>query len=359
MTRVRAAIACTLLAVIGGTWLAESPALAAQQFDQQIVNGIEIVHVRGPIYMLIGAGGNVTVSAGPDGTVVVDTGTASRSGALLDAIRAVQRQAAVRDTPLGFGSENRSELQAIRAPAAPPKPIRFVINTSGDADHAGGNEAVAGAGRTITGGNVAGDLSTATQAAQIVAHEEVLLGMAKREPPAPVRAQPTDTYFTPYFKLGMHFNGEGIQLVHQPAAHSGGDSLVWFRGSDVIATGDVFVLDAYPRIADGGSINGIVDALNNILDLAYAEFRLEGGTVIVPGHGRLSDSSDVAYYRDMVTTIRDRVQQMVEKGATLEQVKAARPTLDYDTRFGSTTGSWTTDMFVTAVYRSLAEGQKR
>jgi cyclase len=344
-----------LAAALAMPWMQAWPAAQAKpQFEQQIVNGIEIVHVRGPVYMLAGGGANVVVSVGRDGTLVVDSGAADKSTALLAAIRTLQRQLAPREAPLGFGSETRSELQAVRAPAAPPKPIRFVINTSGSADHVGGNTAIAAAGRTITGGNVAGDLSTATQAAQIIAHENVLLGMAKREPPAPVSAQPTDTYFTPYFKLGMHFNGEGIQLIHQPAAHADGDSLVWFRGSDVIATGDVFVMDAYPRIEEGGSINGIVDSLNNILDLAYAEFRLEGGTLIVPGHGRLSDSSDVAYYRDMLTTIRDRVRQMVEKGATLEQVTAAKPTLDYDPRFGSTSGPWTTDMFVAAVYRSLA-----
>lgn len=330
-----------------------------QRFEQQIVGGIEIVHVRGPVYMMIGAGGNVTVSVGPDGTLVVDSGAADRSEALLNALLTLQQQLTVRDTPLGFGSENRSELQATRAPAAPPKPIRFLINTSGAPDHAGGNQAIAAAGRTITGGNVAGDLSTATQGAQIVAHENVLLRMAKREPPAPVRAQPTDTYFTPSFKLGMHFNGEGVQVIHQPAAQTDGDSLVWFRGSDVIATGDVFAMDAYPRIDldAGGTINGVVEGLNDVLDLAYAEFRLEGGTLIIPGHGRLSDSSDVAYYRDMVTTIRDRVQHLIEKGATLDEVKAARPTLDYDPRFGAASGAWTTEMFVTAVYRSLSAGK--
>lgn len=331
-----------------------------QRFEEQIVGGLEIVHVRGPVYMLLGAGGNVTVSVGPDGTLVVDSGAADRSQPLLTVIRTLQERLTQRETPLGFGSENRSELQATRAPASPPKPIRFVINTSGAPEHAGGNQAIAAAGNTITGGNVAGDLSTATQGAQIIAHENVLLRMARREPPAPVRAQPTDTYFTPSFKLGMHFNGEGVQLIHQPAARGDGDSLVWFRGSDVIATGDVFAMDGYPRLDldEGGTINGVVEALNDILDLAYAEFRLEGGTLIVPGHGRLSDSSDVAYYRDMVTTIRDRVQHLVDKGATLDEVRAARPTLDYDPRFGSETGAWTTDMFVTAVYRSLG-GESR
>jgi glyoxylase-like metal-dependent hydrolase (beta-lactamase superfamily II) len=129
----------------------------------------------------------------------------------------------------------------------------------------------------------------------------------------------------------------------------------------VIATGDLFVTDAYPRIDldAGGSINGVIAGLNAILDLAFPEFRLEGGTLIVPGHGRLSDSSDVAYYRDMLTAIRDRVRHLVEKGATLEQVKETKPTLDYDPRFGASSGSWTTDMFVTAVYRSLVEDRSR
>jgi cyclase len=131
---------------------------------------------------------------------------------------------------------------------------------------------------------------------------------------------------------------------------------VWFRGSDVISTGDLFLTTGYPviELADGGSINGLVDSLNRILDLAFPEFRTEGGTMIVPGHGRLSDSADVAYYRDMVTVIRDRVQDMIKKGMTLEQVKAAAPTKDYDPRYGADTGSWTTATFVEAVYRSLA-----
>ena len=356
MTRASVAAAMVCLTVAAG-----SPPLRAQRYYQTKVEGIEILHVRGPIYMLIGAGGNVTVSVGADGTLVVDTGTADMSDELLAAIRHLQQQPAPRPPAPGFGSETRSEFQALRAPPAPPKPIRFIVNTHVHADHVGGNATIASAGRTITGGNVAGDLSNAMQAASILAHESVLHALSKREPPLPFHALPTDTYFTPYFKLGSHFNGEGVQLIHMPRSHTGGDTLVWFRGSDVIATGDLFVMDAYPRIDldAGGSINGVVSGLNAILDLAFPEFRLEGGTLIVPGHGRLSDSSDVAYYRDMVTTIRDRVQGLIAKGATLEQVKASKPTLDYDTRFGATSGAWTTDMFVTAVYRSLMEGRSK
>jgi cyclase len=131
---------------------------------------------------------------------------------------------------------------------------------------------------------------------------------------------------------------------------------VYFRHNDILSTGDVFSTVGYPMIdlERGGSINGVVDALNRILDVAFPDFRLEGGTLVIPGHGRICDSADVAYYRDMVTIVRDRVQDMVKKGMTIEQVKAARPTRDYDPRYGSTSGSWTTDMFVEAAYRSLS-----
>jgi glyoxylase-like metal-dependent hydrolase (beta-lactamase superfamily II) len=177
-------------------------------------------------------------------------------------------------------------------------------------------------------------------------------------PQTPFRALPTDTYFGE--EKDLYFNGEGIQLLHQPVAHSDGDSVIFFRKSDVVVTGDIFLTTTYPviDIARGGSINGVVDALNRILDITIPKEKQEGGTMVIPGHGRLCDEADVVEYRDMLTIIRDRIQDMVRKGMSLEQVKAARPTTDYDGRYGRD-ASWTKDMFVEAVYRSLTQGKNK
>jgi hypothetical protein len=196
--------------------------------------------------------------------------------------------------------------------------------------------------------------------ASVIAHENVLNRMSApsgKEAPTPERAWPTDTYFDEFYKLPAYFNGEAVIVYHEPAANTDGDSIVFFRHSEVISAGDIFSTVSYPVIdvEEGGSIQGVINGLNHILDLAVAEYRAQGGTWIIPSRGRLSDTADVASYRNMVTMIRDRVQDMISKGMTLEQVKAARPTLDFDGRYGSNAGSWTTDMFVEAVYRSLKE----
>jgi glyoxylase-like metal-dependent hydrolase (beta-lactamase superfamily II) len=210
---------------------------------------------------------------------------------------------------------------------------------------------------TIAGGNVAGDLgAAASQGAQIIAHVNVLDRMSAptgQTPAAPQGAWPTDTFVGNEKKLW--FNNEGIEIIHIPNAHTDGDSLVYFRKSDVISTGDLFVTTTYPIIdvAAGGTINGYIEALNRIVDLIIPVYGQEGGTLVIPGHGRLCDFGDVLNYREMVTIIRDRVQDMIKKGMTLEQVKAAKPTLDYDPLYGSST-FWTTDRFVEAVYRTLA-----
>jgi cyclase len=288
-------------------------------------NQIHVLHVQGNVYMLVGPGGNTTVQAGDDGVLMVDTKTANVSADLLAAISQLSK-----------------------------KPIHYIVNTGADPDHTGGNEPLSKAGNTITGGNVLGNISDAGEGAAIVAHENVL----SRMPREPFRALPTDTFFTE--EKDLFFNGEAIQLLHQPAAHTDGDTIVFFRRSDVVSTGDIFLTTTYPVIdvAKGGSINGIVNALNRIIDITIPRDKQEGGTMVIPGHGRLCDEADVVEYRDMLTIIRDRIQDMIEKRMSLQQVKAAQPTLDYDARYGATSGPWTTDMFVDAAYRSLMQEKK-
>jgi cyclase len=351
--RTRLAWALVLLAVMA----------AGSVRAQQTADAIEVVQIKPHIFLLAGAGGNITLSVGKDGVLMVDSGTDADADRVLAAIRQIQREVDSRDaaieaaTRVKWGAETRSSLIAERDTRQPAKPIRFIVNTHYDPEHTGGNVKLRAAGRTLTGGTVAGDLGDATEGAAILAFETVLARMAKDEPGrpgTPARALPTDTYYVDKLKLSHFFNGEGVQLIHMPAAHSDGDSVVYFRGSDVIAAGDLFSTESYPVIdlQRGGSINGFIAALNEIIDLAQYEYRSEGGTVIVSGHGRIGDSADVAYYRDMTTIIRNRIQDMIRKGMTLEQVKAARPTFDYDPRYGDAPG-WTTDQFVEAVYRSL------
>ncbi len=281
---------------------------------------LHLLPVQGNVSLLVGAGGNITISAGDeDGILFVDAGA----------------------------DQTADRVVAMVRPMA-AKPIRFIINTSMDRDHTAGNAKIAAAGNEFTGGNVESE-----QQARIFAHESVLERMS-HDKSIPFGSMPSDTYRN-ILNLSHFFNGEGVQMIHVPHAHTDGDTIVYFRFSDVISAGDVFLTTGYPVIdlPNGGSMQGIIDALNRILQLAIPYFRTEGGTLIIPGHGRVCDSTEVAYYRDMLTIIRDRVLDMIQKGMTLEQVKKAHPTLDYDPRFGSSTGSWTTDMFVEAVYKSL------
>jgi cyclase len=292
---------------------------------------LHTLHVQGNVWMIVGDGGNVAVQVGEQGVLVVDTGLQQNAAKLLAAIRQIA------------GGDR--------------KVIRYVINTHMHADHIGGNQVIRKAGETIMGGNVARDDIRGQQGATVFAHENVELHEVEPDAQGKTVAKdlwPTETIAVDNYDF--YFNGEAIMMVHPHNAHTDGDFIVYFRKSDVIVAGDIYVNTTFPVIdvAHGGSINGLLDGLNDIIDIAVPADKQEGGTLIIPGHGRLADEADVVEYRDMSTIIRDRVQDLITKGRTLEQVRAAKPTFDYDGRYGATSGFWTTDKFVDAIYHTLA-----
>jgi len=286
---------------------------SAQNFDNV---QIKVLPVQGNVYMVAGAGGNITLQVGKEGVLMVDT----EYGPLAPRIMAEVRK-------LSKG------------------PIRYIINTDAHPDHVGGNAALA----NLTPEDPAAPL-------KIIAHENVLNRMTKpagKETPPPEPGLPTDEYFTPF--KDIRFNGEAIVIYHEPHAHTDGDSIVLFRASDVISAGDIFTPGAYPFIdlERGGSVEGEIAALNHILALTVPGHTQDAGTYVVPGHGRICDEADVVEYRDMMVIVRDRVREMIKKGMSLEQVKAARLTRDYDTEYISSNSFVTADRFVESVYKSL------
>jgi len=350
---------------------ASKPAISAnkQRTDQSPRDGeVHIMPVQGNIYMLVADGTNITVSAGPEGFVVVNTGTAAMSDKILAAINQLASTVVTPPMPnncigancAGTWGWSSPFINSVITSPTPPKPIRYVIDTSAAPEHVGGNQKIASAGFYPHSAGFGTAVSNSGRAASMVAHENVLFKMSEKvpnQPDTPAGALPSETYFDELHKLPEYVNGEAVILYHEPAANTDGDSIVFFRHSEVISAGNIYSTVSYPMIdiAHGGSINGVIKGLNHILDLAVAEIRGQGGTWVIPSHGRLSDTGDVASYRNTLTMIRDRVQALIDKGMTLDQVKSAKPTMDFDGRYGSDTGSWTTAMFVEAVYKSLNE----
>ena len=307
-------------------------ALAAQASRGASSDGLEVLEVRPNFFMIAGAGGNIGVQVGEDGVVVVDAGSAASAPAVVAAIKRIT-----------------------------PQPIRYVIDTGPDADHVGGNEVLSegrrscsfqahappgAAGRLEIGGVDPGGRRCRA------AHDRV------RSDPARSRRLAHRTFH--YARKFLYLNGEAIEVLHQPAAHTDSDVFAFFRRSDVVVAGDVLDTRHFPVIdvERGGSIDGEIAALNRLSEMAVASVPIvsrEAGTIVIPGHGRLYDQFDVIEYRDMITIIRDRVRDLVNAGRSLEQVKAARPAKGYEGRYGNAGGDWTTDRFVEAVYRSLVK----
>lgn len=328
---VYAALVAAAIVLTGGDG---SPRALAQQPASE---AIELVQLRPNFYLIAGAGSNIVMQVGPEGVILVDAGSTDMSEKVLATIRRV--------TPL---------------------PTRYIINTSMDADHVGGNGALAKAGLTIlagaiaAGGGLSDDLVTNSNRASVLAHENVLARMSASEgqPSAiPFASWPTKTFA--YRMYSMYLNGEGIQVLHQPAAHTDGDTVVFFRRGDVIATGDIIDTTRFPFIdvKRGGTVQGEIDALNRLMDLSIHNLPLQwypDRTLLVPGHGHVYDKLDLLEYRDAITVVRDRVQDLIDEGKTLAQIKAANPTLGYRSQYGADSGPWTTDMFVDVVYNELA-----
>jgi cyclase len=284
-------------------------------------SGIEVIHVRGNVYMFASDEGNITVQVGEhqdnDGVLMVDTG------------------------PAGMTERVQAELHQLTK-----KPLLYIVNTSADPDHVGGNAVLS------KGGVSRGGANNGPRAADvnIYAQDNALSRLSAPEAHMPALALPTMSFER---LKDFTFNGEGVQIFSEAPAHTDGDSIVYFRGSNVISAGDIFGTAGYPVIdlARGGSIQGEVKALNHLLELTVPEIAQEGGTMVIPGHGRLCDEADVTEYRDMVTIVRDRVAELIKQGQSLSEVQAAKVTRDYDGRYSQP--AWTGEMFVASIYNSL------
>jgi glyoxylase-like metal-dependent hydrolase (beta-lactamase superfamily II) len=307
--------AIALLPWGAGLALAQAPRAAAAGA------GLETIKVRDNVYAIFGAGSNITVHVGEDGLVLVDSGSGASAEQVVTAIKAISTQ-----------------------------PIRLIVNTSADMDHVGGNQVVGAAGLEINPDSFADDPH-----ATVLSHENVLTRLSGDDK-IPTDLWPSET-FTSRVR-SMYLNNDAVMVYRMTGAHTDGDTVVLFRKADVIATGDIIDLRSFPVIdpAKGGSIQGELDALNRLLELTVPAMPLvlkPGRTLLIPGHGRVSDYAELVEYRDMVTTIKDNIEALIKKGLTLEQVKAANPTAGYRARWGKESGPWTTDMFVEAVYNGL------
>ena len=331
------ALAAVALTAAAGAAAGQTPAQGAQGRAAAPAASrapLEVVKLRDNFYAIVGAGANIAVQTGADGVILVDTGSGARSADVL------------------------AEIARIST-----RPIRYIINTSAHRDHVGGNDDLSKAGQSVIPTGGLNEIGAAGGRAPILAEEHVQAAMTAphgEQAPFPIGAWPTVTYSSDLMEIqkDLYFNGEAIVTTYQPNAYSDGDSVVFFRRSDVVVTGQVYDPTRFPRIdlENGGSIQGIIDALNRIITITVPPVPLvwqEGGTIVVGANGVIGHEADVVDYRDMVTIIRDRVQDGIKKGQTQAQIVASRPSRDYDAEYGASQAD--ADRFVETVYRSLTQ----
>lgn len=284
---------------------------------------LELLHVQGNVYLVAGGGGNTALLVGEQGVLVVDTKLKAASDELIALI------------------EENFDV-----------PIHWIVNTHGHLDHIGGNAEVAAAGNILGSSNSGG--RAVTDPAEIYAHIEVMIPLVTADE-VDLDAVPGNTYTAG--SMEFYANGESVQLIHQPAAHTRGDSLVFFRQSNVLVAGDIFTIQRYPviEVANGGSVRGLIDALNNMLTIIIPNTNQQGGTYVIPGHGRITDEYEVVNYRDMLTIIYERIEDAIARGLSLEEVKTARLSREYDPLYCSDTGFWTSEQFIETIYAELSQ----
>lgn len=320
-------VALSAIVILSAVWseLPIEPSLLAQTSGPEGTD-LQVLSLRSNVRVIVGAGAHITVQTGDDGAIVVNSGTTAMAPRVLAAIRQMT-----------------------------PQPIRYIVNTNGDPESVGGNEAIARAGQWF--GAPMGRFGVFTGfggGASIVATEAVAARMANGTPAYPLAAVPSEA-FSRRKKL-LRLNGEGIQFVPFAKAHSEEDLIVLFRASDVVVTGNLLDMTRFPIIdvEGGGTIDGWLAALNEVKDMVIPELPLawrDGGTLVVPAHGRIAEKDEVVQYRDMVTIIRDVVGQMKKDGMSVDAVIAAQPAKGYSGRYGREPGS--TDGFVRAIYATV------
>ncbi|WP_380873993.1 cyclase [Sphingomonas sp. DBB INV C78] len=296
--------------IVTGLTLLMSTAVAAQPVDPAKVN-IRSVTLAPGVAVLFGAGGNIGVSHGADGTVLIDDQFAPLTDKINQAVN-------------GLGA----------------KPVRFVINTHWHGDHTGGNENLGKAGAVIVAhDNVRARMST----------EQFMKQFNERVPASPAGALPVVTFAE---GVALHLNGDTLSVVHVEHAHTDGDALVKWQKANVLHGGDVFVRYGLPFIdvGSGGSIQGMIAGVDKAIAMADAN------TKVIPGHGEMATRDDMIAYRDMLKTIMDRVAAGRKAGQTLAQIQASKPTREWPAKPGDFIKP---DDFVATVYANLAEPPSR